>query len=743
MKRAVACIFMGLCISTLLAAPQTPTHQDLEVSLKAADALFKQSPQKAAAAYAQLIKTLPKSQEAFRPLLIMRQAYATPPAQRAAVLKQLDALRYVPEHHALAAKEMIEQDKTGAHPGLKRTPIPALPKVDVTIAVSPKDPIKDLTTALAKARQAKAAGKSVEIVLAPGTYLQKTTLTLSNADNGLIIRSQDPKQPAVITGGVTLKTWTKTSDKVALELLPAKTRDAVRVCDLKAHGVESLGELRFGGVWSRAWAAAPVTDAPSVTTPELFHKKKAQRMATWPNKGYTKLPVHEIPKQANPKFLRWNKEPELWFHGYWKNTWAESYHKLDRVEPNGNILFAPPQHTWGYENRNGRVVNALTELDQPGEWHLDSKKGLIHYLPPKDFDPEQCELSAYGSFLIATDCSNLQLRDLKLTLFRGDTVLLTKCEQAVLTHLDVRDCSGDALDINGGKRHLVHSCNITSTGRGGIRLTTGDWTMLVPGHSIIENCRISHCSRINRTYTPAVQLFGMGAKVRYNEFSDIPSSAVNQAANDVLFELNVLRRCVYESGDQGAIDTHGNPLRRGNIIRWNYFEDIFGEHGPAAVRLDDPISGFMVNENVFYKGGGGSFGALQINKGTDNYFEGNIIMDWASATSGRTAIGEKWTEKLTTHRATQKNLNATDWTTPAWQKKYPMVRDLMNGDDNTNYVLDNQKLGQGQWRGIKGGTAFANRDGDKAFRATSLKSFTSVLVPWHPIPIDHIGPYTK
>ena len=32
-------------------------------------------------------------------------------------------------------------------------------------------------------------------------------------------------------------------------------------------------------------------------------------------------------------------------------------------------------------------------------------------------------------------------------------------------------------------------------------------------------------------------------------------------------------------------------------------------------------------------------------------------------------------------------LTETDWESEAWQKKYPMVRDLFNGNDNRNYLV--------------------------------------------------------
>jgi hypothetical protein len=208
--------------------------------------------------------------------------------------------------------------------------------------------------------------------------------------------------------------------------------------------------------------------------------------------------------------------------------------------------------------------------------------------------------------------------------------------------------------------------------------------------------------------------------------------------------MNTFHRCVYESGDQGAIDMWSNPLYRGNVIRWNDFDSIVNEgshYGAAGVRHDDYISGFMVSENVFRKGSNRGFGSVQFNKGTDNYVEGNMIIDWHKAFSGRTATGESWKKDLLGYANNKRTLEETPWQSEAWRQKYPMVRDLYDGNDNHNFLVGNRRLGSGSWGEVKAALSFANIEGDKSFHAESLDSVKPHLVPWYPIPIDQIGPY--
>lgn len=739
---------------------------DVEKQLIAADtAWIEQSAAAAVPGYVTLLEALPPEGEPFRATVIMRLARARHAvgdrAGAEAALALLGKMVYVPEHHALAAKELQAVMAGRPHPGQQRTPIPAAPKPQATLHVragaaeggdgSAARPFARVQAAVITARTIRNAGRegAIEVVLAPGTYLLKEPVRLSAEDAGtadapLIIRSQHPDRPATLTGGTVLTRWTPVADPALRERLPEAVRDNVRVCDLKAHGIAELGELVFGG-FSSARAEGKHCRFFTFPVPELFYRGSPQTMARWPDDRLTRLPINEAAKNELPRYRRWAREIDLWLHGYWHHDWADAYEKVAAVEENGAIRLETPTNRYGFRRKQGCAVNALCELDQPSEWFLDTKGGRVCYLPPPAFDPHRCVLSSFGSAIVAEACAHLQIRDLRISFVRGDAVTFQDCSDLVVAGLDIQDCSGLGIRIDGGKRHLVHSCRIQSMGRGGIDLRAGDWQKLDASGTIVENCVISDLSRIDRTYTPALLLDGMGVKIRHSLFADIPSSAIRLEACDALIELTRFRRCVYESGDQGAIDMWANPLYRGNIIRWNDFDSIANNTahlGAAAVRHDDYISGFMVAQNVFRQGSRHGFGSVQFNQGTDNYVEGNVIVDWHKAFSGGSMVGKHWAGRITGHPNSQRILAATEWQSEAWKTKYPMVRDLMNGDDNHNYLVGNLRLGSGSWGGVGHAISLANREGDRDVHAGTLENVRPHLVPWYPIPLDRIGPYS-
>jgi hypothetical protein len=743
------------------------SSEDLEqVNQKLLDAdntWTSKTPAAAAPLYDSILQNLPQDAAPFRATIIMRAARAKLAAgDKKGCLTTLDLLKkmdYVPEHHALAAAELRAEINGKPLLGHGRTPLPPVVKAGRTIFVDAKAapggdgsanrPFASLHDAIMFSRQIHRrlrSPKTIEIVLAPGTYNAKPAV-LSDADSGMpnypfIIRSRDPQNRAVISGGITLKKWNTLSDTNLLARLPEAAKGKALICDLQANGVPYMPTLEFGGFISLRAAGADYRFA-TMPVPEMFYKGEPQTMARWPNKGFTRIPINEKPKADAERFKRWADEDNLWLYGYWRFDWADAYEKIASVSTNGAITLKQPCNYYGFGRRTGCAVNALCELDVPGEWYIDKANKHIIFFPPADFNPEECILSVYGPVISADRITHLQVRDLDIEYVRGDAMLFKDCSDLLLANLKIRKSSGLGIRIDGGRRHMIHSCSISGMGRGGIDILAGDWKDLMPSHSIIENCSISRISRIDRTYTPALLLEGMGIHVRHCEFKDIPSSAIRLEACDSLIELNHFKHCVYESGDQGAIDMWSNPLYRGNIIRWNDFDRIINPHarlGAAAVRCDNYMSGFMIDRNIMRKSSPRGFGAVQFNEGTDNYVEGNIIVDWKKAFSGH-SLSKTWEYRITTGLASRRVLEETPWQSEAWKKKYPMVRDLMNGSDNHNYLTGNLLLGSGDRGKVGRSINLANRSGDKTVHGETLQEIKPYIVPWYPIPIDEIGTY--
>jgi hypothetical protein len=213
----------------------------------------------------------------------------------------------------------------------------------------------------------------------------------------------------------------------------------------------------------------------------------------------------------------------------------------------------------------------------------------------------------------------------------------------------------------------------------------------------------------------------------------------------MLIELNEFTKCVIESDDQGAIDVWGNPLYRGNIIRWNFFHDIGipNLHMAAGIRLDDAICGFSIYENLFLRSSNNLFGGIQIHGGKDNFIEGNIFAECHAAIS-QTAWGfRRWKAAMEQEdHPMNRALHTTDWQSEMWQSRYPALKQLLV-DPDRNYATDNIAI-NAESLVLRKSDKFQLLNNKMLKEKSLVKTATDYkiyLIPWHEIPLEKIGLY--
>jgi hypothetical protein len=670
-------------------------------------------------------------------------------------LIKLKALPLLPEHHALKILEL--ENRLNGIPITEHTIIPKNPKTIAILFVSvlagnKKDNYKTLEEALEAARliiQKPDLPKGlIEIVLKDNSYHVNKTIKIGfsgTKDNPIMIRSFNPRKKALISGGITLKKWDKETNPEILNRLPEKSRNKVLVADLKANGINSLDSLIFGGFTS---TRAKGSDARFKTfpVPEFFYDGKPQTMARWPNDRDTIIALKNF---KDSRMFRWEKETDMWLHGYWFYLWADAYEKVKSISVEDTIInIEPPINRHGFGDSKWHVVNALSEIDVPGEWALSIKENKIWYFPPENFNPEKSCVSVYNTAFRFENSNYFSIKDIDFRYIRGDGIAFYNCSNLTISNCSIKDASGIGIKIAGGKRHIIHSCTIESMGRGGIDIVSGNIEKLENSESIIENCKISNLSRIDRTYTPAILLEGVGIKVRHCLFSNIPSSAIRLEGNDMLIEMNEFTKCVIESDDQGAIDVWGNPLYRGNVIRWNFFHDIGvpNLHMAAGIRLDDAISGFCIYENLFLRSSNQRFGGIQVHGGKENFLEGNIFVDCHAAMSLEAWGEERWKNALAKKDwPMYMAMHKYDWKSEFWQKRYPALENLVEGNIDKSYCFDNIAINAKSlylYLGKPSKSLYLNNT--MLSRKINIKTafdYKPFLVPWHTIPVGRVGEY--
>jgi hypothetical protein len=535
-------------------------------------------------------------------------------------------------------------------------------------------PLASLEAARDRLRALRKSGSIPEggalVVVHGGDYAVKRTFALGQQDSGTeqspVIYRAAPGQSPRFSGGVALHGFKPVSDPEALKRLPAKTVHLVRELDLRAAGVTNLLPLNLGGFASgRRFITHPAH--------ELFFNGQAMHLAHGPNTGF--LQIADVAVNDGTKGYdregskvgrffyrgdapnRWAGEPDLLLYGYWFWDWADSYERVASIDVQKRLItLAEPWHNYGYSiGAHFYAVNALCELDAPGEFYLDRRTLRLFFYPPSDPENATVELSLMPEVMVSlNNASNIRFERMTWELGCNDGIHVEGGSNCIFAGCVVREFAGTGVDINGGRKHGLLSCDVYSMGRGGVALHGGNRKTLTPAEHFVENCDIHELSRIDHTYTPAVAVGGVGMRIIHNRLHDVLSSALNIGGNDHVIEYNEVFNSVLESDDQGAADMWGDPTFRGNVYRFNYWHDVGDFNGPtlqakcgrAGIRLDDAISGAVIYGNIFKRCSTGKdgFGAVQINGGKENVVENNLFIDCAAAISFSPWESAHWRE---------------------------------------------------------------------------------------------------
>lgn len=513
-----------------------------------------------------------------------------------------------------------------ANPGTKAKPFASLEAA--------RDAIR-----LRWASQSAAKGRFT-VWIRGGIYPRTQSFELTAQDSGtkespIVYRAYKDENVRLI-GGRTLKGFRPVKDPSVLSRLDGKARGHVLQTDLHAQGIDDFGRLRSRGF------GRPIVAAHA----ELFFGGVPMTLARWPNEGDWEH-IAGFPdaagqgddhggkigaleggfNYADDRPRRWKDTSDLWVHGYWAWDWANSYERVESLDLDRRLVRTTPPHGL-YGFRKGQrfyFLNALEELDQPGEYYLDRKTGILYFWPPGPIESGEAMLSLLETPLLKmTDASHVRIEGMVLECTRGDAVTITGGEADQITGCAIRLIGDYGVRIEGGHGHQVASCDIENTGDGGVSLSGGDRQTLAPAGHVVENCHFQKQGRWSKCYVPAVLISGVGQRVSHNLIHDHPHCAILFSGNEHLIEFNEIHHVALETGDVGAIYAGRDWTFRGNRIRYNFIHEIGGVGmGSMGVYLDDCVSGAEVVGNVFYRVTRAAF----LGGGRDHRVENNIFVD--------------------------------------------------------------------------------------------------------------------
>lgn len=501
--------------------------------------------------------------------------------------------------------------------------------LSAALAVTPQGGVR----AFEQARdQLRAAGRAGTVTVKPGLYFVDHSIELDARDPA---GSRYVAGPGVrFIGGARLRDWRPVTDPAILSRLTPDARKNVRVHDAPA----------LGGFQARGFGR-PHIAAHS----ELFFNAQRMTVARWPNGEFTRIGESldaDAPDDGHGRRLgriehgfsyqgdrpaQWKPDNNIWVHGYWAWDWADTYERIASLDPKTKaIVTAPPYGLYGFrKDQRFYFLNVLEELDEPGEYYLDTAANRVYFWPPSDPRKAEVFLSRLDAPVFRINGARaLTLDGFQLEATRGHGIQITGGESVKLANLRLSNIGATGVIIDGGKEHAVERCEISHTGDSAIEITGGDRATLTPANHRVEDCEIHHMGQWVRTYNPAVKINGVGNRIAHNHIHDAPHAGILITGNDHVIEYNNIHHLALETGDVGAIYIGRDYTERGTVIRFNYIHELGGVGlGSMAVYLDDCASGISVSGNIFYKVKYGAF----IGGGRDNIVQNNVFISASPA----------------------------------------------------------------------------------------------------------------
>jgi len=295
------------------------------------------------------------------------------------------------------------------------------------------------------------------------------------------------------------------------------------------------------------------------------------------------------------------------------------------------------------------IENVFEELDAPGEWYLDHRKGILYYLPPEDVDLETTTVEvpllqqavrflgtqdepahdiAFSGFRFAHTASTF-LEEYSVpslsdwAIHRGGTVFLQGARDCRIENCWFDAVGGNAVFVNNHNRGIaVTGCKFTETGDsavcfvGSLELTNGTQRSF-PYECQATNNLIHDCGvfgkQIAGVYISRAKRITAGHNLMYN----MPRAGIcigDGTWGGHVIEYNHIHDTCRETGDHGPFNAWGRDKYWCLVqSHTEYLKDRSHYAGEVLIDAMEPV---IVRHNFFQERAGWG---LDLDDGASNY----------------------------------------------------------------------------------------------------------------------------
>ncbi|MCE7059701.1 right-handed parallel beta-helix repeat-containing protein [Dyadobacter sp. CY343] len=581
-----------------------------------------------------------------------------------------------------------------------------------------EEPFRNLSKALETVVSVP-GNSSITIYFRDGTYMLSNTASINNTTltkgKQLTLTSYG-NEKVFLTGGsnVNSSDFQKVTDGAILRKIPTTSRNNVYALDLGRYASNDISLHKNG--YGQPRKPSPI---------ELFINEDPASLARWPKDSTISIvsvvPAAEISGGEKAAFTtgailptRWESPSHIWIAGALTKNWAFDNLPVLSLEPKKNlvrlsdkakykIVKAPDKRRqqFGDSRTLGSFFfyNVTEELTRNREYVMDPQSKKLYVYLDSESDLEKCSISTLATPLIEiSNTEAIRIKGLNFGLGRSSAIKISRSSNILIENCTFKNFGLLAIDAANCMKLKVQTSTIMNTGSGAIVMSGGNRKTLQPSENYIENCVITNFSRLYRSYSPAINIQGVGITVKNNDISVAPGQAIIFQGNDHVISYNNISDVCQEFGDVGAIYTGRDPSSTGTMIIHNLFGKIQNEASPlvTAIYIDDGSGGFSIANNIFLESGttkSNGFGAIHINGGSHTNIDNNVFLNCRKAFSYKAWTDKKWKQTFITNKENLARITQTvDIRSKIFQKKYPHLQNffaLSSSKKRENYVDGN------------------------------------------------------
>ncbi|WP_444794557.1 right-handed parallel beta-helix repeat-containing protein [Saccharicrinis sp. GN24d3] len=411
--------------------------------------------------------------------------------------------------------------------------------------------------------------KDILVHIREGNYQVKETIVFGLEDSGegesTITYAAYSGEKPIFSSGLEIADWKKVTED--LPGLPVEAKGKILVAEV-SHKFKTLYDET--GMLPRAQSKRFVPLKGSSNTKLLFPKGK---MKDWDN-------VEDVEILVRPT-----------------RDWMMNILPLSSIDADAGIAHTAIEATYGMNKKGCWVENVLEELDEPGEWVLNSKEGKLYLWPRNNSKVVASQLIEY--FLVKGKIAengpkDIPVRNIRfsgLTFKHGDRYTLDEDDAGLQHDWDMLDKGNALVRFRGAENCAIEECHFLQSGSGAIRVD------LYGQNNDISNNHIEQMGGggiLLCGYGPGTKDVNKKNTVYNNHVHDIGiiywhspgiflwNSGENHVYNNLIYDGNYCGLIV--SGCVIRFFTHSNKREQCRAIRWHEIGELPKELTPDDVR---------------------------------------------------------------------------------------------------------------------------------------------------------------